>query len=104
MVLKKDSLSILEELPIRLAHRVKELDELPQNLSQMPSIVKVKNWYAESFQDLIELPTPQISNAMREKLISKAPEHLPHSVPNPSLAKMIKPHNPLKASVPISQR
>jgi hypothetical protein len=42
--------SVAEELPIRLAHRVKELDNLPHNLSQMPSIEKVKQWYAESFQ------------------------------------------------------
>lgn len=39
-----------EELPVRLAHRVKELDELPYNLSDMPSIRKVKNWYAQSFE------------------------------------------------------
>lgn len=39
-----------EELPVRLAHRVKELDELPYNLSEMPSIRKVKNWYAQSFE------------------------------------------------------
>lgn len=39
-----------EELPIRLAHRVKELDGLPHNLSRMPSIEKVKKWYAESFE------------------------------------------------------
>lgn len=39
----------LEELPVRLAHRVKELDELPHNLSAMPSIKKVKDWYAQSF-------------------------------------------------------
>lgn len=39
-----------EELPIRLAHRVMELDELPDGLSEMPSIMKVKNWYAESFE------------------------------------------------------
>lgn len=39
-----------EELPVRLAHRVKELDELPHNLSDMPSIKKVKNWYAQSFE------------------------------------------------------
>jgi hypothetical protein len=39
-----------EELPIRLAHRVKELDELPHNLNKMPSIEKVKKWYAESFE------------------------------------------------------
>lgn len=39
-----------EELPIRLAHRVMELNELPDGLSEMPSIVKVKQWYAESFE------------------------------------------------------
>lgn len=41
---------ISEELPIRLAHRVKELDTLPHNLSAMPSINVVKNWYAQSFE------------------------------------------------------
>lgn len=40
----------VEELPVRLAHRVKELDQLPHNLSDMPSINKVKNWYAQSFE------------------------------------------------------
>ena len=40
----------LDELPVRLAHRVKELDELPHNLSDMSSIRKVKNWYAQSFE------------------------------------------------------
>jgi hypothetical protein len=39
-----------DELPIRLAHRVVELDNLPDNLSKMPSVIKVKNWYAQSFQ------------------------------------------------------
>jgi pyruvate dehydrogenase kinase 2/3/4 len=39
-----------EELPVRLAHRIRELDELPHNLRDMPSIKKVKNWYAQSFQ------------------------------------------------------
>lgn len=39
-----------EELPIRLAHRVMELDELPDGLSEMPSILTVKRWYAESFE------------------------------------------------------
>jgi pyruvate dehydrogenase kinase 2/3/4 len=47
--------SHLEELPVRLAHRVKELDELPHNLSAMPSIKKVKNWYAQSFEVCLHL-------------------------------------------------
>lgn len=46
----KASQFLSEELPIRLAHRVKELEELPHNLSDMPSIIRVKNWYAQSFQ------------------------------------------------------
>lgn len=96
--------NFIEELPIRLAHRVKELDELPNNLSQMPSIIKAKNWYAESFQDLTELKAPQISGKMREQLISRSPATLPHSVPNPSLARIIKPNNSLHPSVPIDHR
>ena len=49
MLLTLCSFRHIEELPIRLAHRAKELDELPHNLSDMPSIKKVKNWYCQSF-------------------------------------------------------
>lgn len=31
---------LAEELPIRLAHRVRELDTLPNKLNEMPSIEK----------------------------------------------------------------
>jgi len=52
----KASQFLSEELPIRLAHRVKELEELPHNLSDMPSIIRVKNWYAQSFQVTLIFP------------------------------------------------
>ena len=48
-----------EELPVRLAHRVQELDQLPHNLSDMPSINKVKDWYAQSFE--VRLLPPSFS-------------------------------------------
>lgn len=48
--MSRDRIMCLDELPVRLAHRVKELDELPHNLSEMSSIRKVKNWYAQSFE------------------------------------------------------
>lgn len=41
---------LAEELPIRLAHRVQELDDLPDGLNEMPSVMKVKDWYAQSFE------------------------------------------------------
>lgn len=39
-----------EELPIRLAHRVQELGDLPDGLNDMPSIQRVRDWYAQSFE------------------------------------------------------
>ena len=48
--LLKASQFLSEELPIRLSHRVVELESLPFGISQMPSICKVKEWYAQSFE------------------------------------------------------
>ena len=39
-----------EELPIRLAHRVQELGDLPDGLNEMESITRVQDWYAQSFE------------------------------------------------------
>ena len=41
---------LAEELPIRLAHRVQELENLPDGLNEMPSVKKVLDWYAQSFE------------------------------------------------------
>ncbi|ETW78186.1 hypothetical protein HETIRDRAFT_460407 [Heterobasidion irregulare TC 32-1] len=83
----KASQFLVEELPVRLAHRVKELDELPHNLSSMPSIKKVKNWYAQSFEELIHFPTISVSRDIRAALMASPTEdtYLPESTPNPSL-------------------
>ncbi|KAJ3038870.1 hypothetical protein HK097_003006 [Rhizophlyctis rosea] len=44
-----------QELPTRLAHRYFELKEsLPPSLHNHPSTLKVQDWYAESFSELIE--------------------------------------------------
>ncbi|WFD30530.1 [pyruvate dehydrogenase (acetyl-transferring)] kinase [Malassezia sp. CBS 17886] len=59
---------LMEELPVRLAHRVKELHELPHGLADMSSIVKVKNWYAQSFEDLVEYPVPRLPESIQRAL------------------------------------
>jgi len=89
--LLKASQFLHEELPVRLAHRVKELDELPHSLSKMPSIIKVKHWYAQSFevrfrrmtafsvlmfwmQELIKFPpVPPLPPDIRRALIGPRP-------------------------------
>ncbi|ORZ41243.1 mitochondrial branched-chain alpha-ketoacid dehydrogenase kinase-domain-containing protein [Catenaria anguillulae PL171] len=55
-VMLKGTTFLREELPIRLAHRVVELESLPHNLSKMESVRKVRDWYATSFQELVEFP------------------------------------------------
>ncbi|KAG0068729.1 hypothetical protein BGZ89_004148 [Linnemannia elongata] len=82
----KASQFLSEELPIRLAHRVKELEELPHNLSDMPSIIRVKNWYAQSFQDLVEFPSKEMTPALKDlaKSMNRQSEMqaLPENSPN----------------------
>jgi len=57
-----------EELPIRLAHRVQELSELPDGLNEMESIKRVKEWYAQSFEEITTLPLPTLTSELKERL------------------------------------
>lgn len=94
--LLKASQFLAEELPVRLAHRVKELDTLPCNLSDMASIRKVKNWYAQSFEELINFPPLSLSPATRKSLnallhtpasgATGKSQFLPPTTPNLALA------------------
>lgn len=61
-----------EELPIRLAHRVQELGDLPDGLNEMPSIKRVQDWYSQSFEEIITLPKPNLSSEMKERLMKPA--------------------------------
>lgn len=59
---------IVEELPIRLALKVKDLENAPLGLLDQPSTIKVKNWYAQSFEELTLLPKPKIDDRLRDLL------------------------------------
>ncbi|CAI7788175.1 unnamed protein product [Closterium sp. NIES-54] len=52
------------ELPVRLAHRVTELENLPYGLSDKAPILKVRDWYVDSFKDISQFPA--IENAREE--------------------------------------
>ncbi|WVQ84899.1 hypothetical protein IAT38_007062 [Cryptococcus sp. DSM 104549] len=90
--LLKASQFLSEELPIRLSHRVVELEGLPDGLSKMPSINKVKEWYAQSFEELISFPRPRLSADLEDVLrIPPAPSKtLPSATPNPSLDPLMR--------------
>ncbi|KAK1390306.1 Protein-serine/threonine kinase [Heracleum sosnowskyi] len=41
-----------KELPIRIARRAIELETLPYGLSDKPAVIKVRDWYLDSFKDI----------------------------------------------------
>ncbi|KAK6913612.1 Branched-chain alpha-ketoacid dehydrogenase kinase/Pyruvate dehydrogenase kinase, N-terminal [Dillenia turbinata] len=41
-----------KELPIRIARRAIELESLPYGLSHKPAVLKVRDWYLDSFRDI----------------------------------------------------
>ncbi|KAH9766548.1 pyruvate dehydrogenase kinase [Citrus sinensis] len=45
-----------KELPIRIARRAIELETLPYGLSEKPAVLKVRDWYLDSFRDLRSFP------------------------------------------------
>ena len=79
-----------EELPIRLAHRVEELGQLPDGLNEMESIKKVQNWYAQSFEEITTLPRPNLDKDTKDRLLApsnKPSKQLAQTTHNPSLKK-----------------
>lgn len=61
------------ELPIRLAHRARELSQLPHGLALMPSVISVRDMYESSFHQLRQTAMPrdehdeqQFSNLLTE--------------------------------------
>ncbi|MCJ1253398.1 hypothetical protein MMC24_001209 [Lignoscripta atroalba] len=82
-----------EELPIRLAHRVQELGDLPDGLNEMPSIKKVQDWYAQSFEDITTLSRPNLQSEVRERLLrpskstGRESKILSQTTQNPSVSK-----------------
>eukprot|EP00760_Papus_ankaliazontas_P015370 PhM_4_TR16487/c0_g1_i1/m.77295/K00898/PDK2_3_4; pyruvate dehydrogenase kinase 2/3/4 len=66
------------ELPIRFAQQVQTLDSLPHGLSMMPSVLKTKQLYLESFDDVRNAHVPESSSQQRSftKLLRKVEERV----------------------------
>ena len=95
-----------EELPVRLAHRVEELGNLPDGLSDMSSIERVKNWYAQSFEEITTLPRPNLEKDTRDRLLNppQKASKLSQTTRNPSLPKQQSDSNGSKNGSSNSRR
>lgn len=57
---------LYKELPIRLAKRTKELDNLPYGLGLTEPVLKVKSWYSKSFHHILSSREPQNAEDNRQ--------------------------------------
>jgi len=53
---KELGMFLKREMPVRFAHRARDLSMLPYGLSDMPSIQSVKTWYEQSFEEVLSVP------------------------------------------------
>eukprot|EP00934_Nitzschia_sp_Nitz4_P009331 Nitzschia sp. Nitz4//scaffold158_size52425//33674//35253//NITZ4_006860-RA/size52425-augustus-gene-0.9-mRNA-1//-1//CDS//3329537516//9321//frame0 len=66
-----------DELPVRLAHRIQDLDQVPQ-LRNMPSVQHVKGKFINSFLQLVETPdpyTPALEEGFSDMLTKMYQDH-----------------------------
>jgi hypothetical protein len=54
-ILIKDACFLRQEIPIRLAHRIRDLDRVPM-MRDMPSVQTVKGIYVQSFLEMVDFP------------------------------------------------
>lgn len=59
------------QMPVRLAHIIREINHLPVNLLKMPSVELVQSWYHQSFAELVEFENirGKNENEMSDKFV-----------------------------------
>lgn len=66
----KSYVFLRKELPVRLANIMKEIALLPDSLLRTPSVGLVSNWYAKSFEEVIEFERQDPSSDTLERFCS----------------------------------
>ena len=91
---------IYQQIPIRLANRVTDLNNLPFGLSKNHSINKIREWYLLSFEEIISIEEPKKENQIESfrNLIEKIYNR--HSA---TLTTMTKGLNELQSENKISE-
>lgn len=64
---RKSYVFLRKELPVRLANIMKEIALLPDNLLRTPSVGLVSNWYAKSFEEVIDFEKSEPTSENLEK-------------------------------------
>jgi hypothetical protein len=64
-ILIQDACFLRQEIPIRLAHRIRDLDRVPM-MRDMPSVQTVKGIYVQSFLEMVDFPVIETPDQEQE--------------------------------------
>eukprot|EP01134_Creolimax_fragrantissima_P000090 CFRG0090T1 len=79
------------ELPIRLAHMIKEIDDIPAPLLNSAPVQMVRGWYVESFTDILGLPnSTEIDDNSADEYVKAFTQ---------TISKILKRHAPVVVSI-----
>eukprot|EP00501_MAST-03F_sp_TOSAG23-6_P000482 GSMAST32.ASY1.ANO1.496.1 assembled CDS len=88
------------EIPVRLAHRYTDLQQLPSGLSETPSIEVVQGWYLSSIEDFLNLDIPKnVEEASQGSTFATKVEEI-YERHNPTLVTVAKSLLELRQSNP----
>ncbi|PVU97251.1 hypothetical protein BB561_000664 [Smittium simulii] len=79
---------VYNELAIRLSHRVVELDTIPK-LNKSPTVERVKNWYIQSFNELVHFPA--VSDKIKNIVVENTLPNYDHESENTKLIDFSNP-------------
>ncbi|XP_070547106.1 pyruvate dehydrogenase (acetyl-transferring) kinase isozyme 2, mitochondrial-like [Ptychodera flava] len=68
---KKSFVFLRQELPVRIANIMKEINLLPDSLLKMPSVKLVQSWYLQSLKELLEYENADPNNDICENFTDR---------------------------------
>lgn len=63
------------EIPIRIARQLSRLEQLPYGMCIMPSILRVRSWYAEAFREIRQFSKPLRTSEEQDRFTSCLESH-----------------------------
>lgn len=79
VIIKLSTSYLYKEMPIRFAHRIKDLNMFPYGLNHNHNVNVIRDWYLTSFEELVSKPEPKTPQEVQEFKTQISNIYLRHS-------------------------
>lgn len=78
-IIKLSTSHLYKEMPIRFAHRIKDLNMFPYGLNHNHNVNIIRDWYLTSFEELVSKPEPKTPQEVQQFKTQISNIYLRHS-------------------------